>query len=169
MQTAARLFTSATIACATALQEPSICLIECETAFGLLIAHSSTDSRESLVLEQVSYLRVQGSGYRYHDLRAVVLKKRSGVWAAQDVTTKKYLPEPSKVSYSVLYLTTEQHGLVEQWHAANQVEAVFKYCQPRFGALPGFGYKSNLLETPDGYAVSGAAFPGEFLVPRAVA
>ncbi len=164
MQTSAQFFRQEHKLVACALGEPSLTLVQNDSAFGLLLtAGVHEDSLTSrLYLESVTYLHVAGEQWHYDDFSsAVIYANDKGFWVAQDEATRLYFPKPSRQPYHVLFISQDEFRRLQHWRTEGVAFPAFELAQKRFGRLPGFSFRERMLETPEHYATASEAIAAE--------
>ena len=157
MTTSVQLFRYDVKSVSMGIADPSITLIENDTAFSLLLAETaSSDSlNDRLYLDQVTLFRAKGKSWSIHDHQRIALScTASGVWLAQDILTGVIFHEPSLVPYHAILITQQDFASLTDSLSMNQPMDVFRFAQQHFGNLPGFSFDGNSLTTPDHYATA---------------
>ncbi len=155
---------------AVGMAEPSIALVENDSAFGLLISESAQEEEalNSLHLSQVLLLRVWGKEWATFEFQQIrIAADAHGIWTATNPLTGEILREPSPIPYRVIFLSMEDYRGLQAALADAAARRVFAFAQHHFGNLPGFSYNDNVLTTPDQYATAYTAYPNDrFFCPK---
>jgi hypothetical protein len=157
-------------AVATGVADPSITLVEGGPALGVLVAEGCHQDSFSgrLFLDRVIWARGDGSVRALrHFPRVCLCRAEPGVWAAEEVSTGRLFPRPSRLPYRVLFLPAEDYRTLTDRAAAGDPGAILEYARTRFGGLPGFRLDDWRLVPPHDYAAAEGVLAGRGYVSDA--
>ena len=107
MDTSVQLFRYDQRLTAIGLGEPSITLIENDTAFSVLLAEAARDDSHSerLHFDQVSLVRIRGKSWHFYESQLATIRQTpNGIWIVQDTLSGKLYHEQSAVPYHVIFI-----------------------------------------------------------------
>jgi hypothetical protein len=152
---------------AVGLSDPSITLIENGPALGVLLAEGCHEDSYSgrLFLERVTWARGDESVRALRNFANVCLySAEPGVWVAEDVTTGRLFPRPSRLPYHVLFLTAADYRDLRGRGTGSDAGAILAYARNRFASVPGFHMQHERLVSPDGYATAEIMPAGKYVL-----
>ena len=143
------------------IADPSITVVEAGSTLGFLLAESCYDNAiGDLMLDNVAWVRCIDQGTERlagHSLKSVaVYRHSSGLFVAQDTTSKNYLPHPSLEPYCVVFITKEQYAELEQLIEERASRRLLGLIKSHIEGLPGFSFDGETLVAPPDYAVATA-------------
>lgn len=157
-ETGPRLFRQGRlVTTAAAVADPSITIIEVESALGFLLAESCHETRtagSTLHLASVTWVRLRDGEVQLDRTfdEVTVHRHPAGPFVAQDAATGQYLPSPSVDPYLVAFISERQHEAVRGAIANTLVEQLIAAMQLAIEGVPGFSLTGTSLKAPPRYA-----------------
>jgi hypothetical protein len=162
-QTSPQLYRTGGYRIDQAIADPSVTLIEMGDEFGFLLSESAYDTAidDRLVLENVLWAKgvvVPGffSGHTELARRELdevsLFRHDSGVYVAQDLATRFYLPQPSAIPYAVVFITQDQYEDLRQQITMDAFYDVIDTISIVLDGVPGFAVDGDALIGPATYA-----------------
>ena len=139
------------------IADPSITVVEAGSTLGFLLAESCYDNPiGDLILDNVTWVRCLDQGTERltgHSVKRVaVYRHGSGLFVAQDTTSKSYIPHPSLEPYCVAFITKEQYAELEQVIEERASRRLLGLVKSHIEGLPGFSFDGEALVAPPDYA-----------------
>jgi hypothetical protein len=139
------------------IADPSITVIEVGSTAGFLLAASCYDNAiGDLILDNVTWVRRSGQDTEQligQSLKSVALYRHgSGLFVAQDATSRRYLPQPSVEPYCVAFITKEQYLELRQTIEERASRRWLDLTKAHILELPGFSFAVETLVAPPDYA-----------------
>ena len=161
-ETKPRLFKSGRVLPVDALiADPSIAIIEIGEALGFLLSESCYCSETgNFIIENVTWCR-----YIVQKKEIVINRSfskvelylhNSGIFVAQDTTSKNFLPYPSAESYWVIFISREQYRGIQKVIEQKELNQLSKLVIHDIQRLPGFSFEKDSVVASPNYARAAA-------------